>query len=573
MPDARDGWTSEFDTPVSAETEWTAANIQEALPGLVTPMSWSLIAPLLNYGFARPAQRMGSYVRPRDPFVAQFYSRAYLNATALRDGAKRIPGASPEAIDEQYLGRQRDPDTPPWKPSWSDLKAYIPVLPRMALLMLRSGDEIASTERQLAQLQEQDSWLDFAAMTPAELLAELDRGLLIGREVAGLHIGVSGGASATFESLGKLARDWLNDTNGVLQSTLVTGLATVESATPSRALWDLSRLAMDAPEVSAALAATDAGMALDALRRSEAHGAGRFVAAYDAFLSRFGHRSVLEGELSAPLWEEDPGTVFAMLRNLRDTGPEASPYLVLARQRDLREHATAASLDALPRPRRDVFERVLALAQGYVADRERTKSMLVKGTQRARKLVRELGRRFAADGLMDSPDDIFMLPLEEAKALVAAATAEDLRDRIARRRAELARNRAVALPEAFVGRPLPEIAPSIEPATVLRGIPVSPGIVSGIARVILDPRVDGGLAQGEILVAPVTDAGWTPLFLTAAAVVVDIGGPLSHGATVARELGLPAVVNVKQGTRLIRSGQRITVDGAAGTVTLEPESV
>ena len=86
----------------------------------------------------------------------------------------------------------------------------------------------------------------------------------------------------------------------------------------------------------------------------------------------------------------------------------------------------------------------------------------------------------------------------------------------------------------------------------------------------MDPRVDGEIAQGEILVAPVTDAGWTPLFLTAAAVVVDIGGPLSHGATVARELGLPAVVNVKVGTKLIRTGQKITVDGREGVVTIEP---
>jgi pyruvate,water dikinase len=117
--------------------------------------------------------------------------------------------------------------------------------------------------------------------------------------------------------------------------------------------------------------------------------------------------------------------------------------------------------------------------------------------------------------------------------------------------------------------PLHTEAPVEAPSGLLRGIPVSPGRVSGVARVILDPREGEVLAPGEVLVAPVTDAAWTPLFFAAAAVVVDIGGPLSHGATVARELGLPAVVNVKDGTKRIRSGQRLTVDGRAGTVEIE----
>ncbi|HEY8492099.1 MAG TPA: PEP-utilizing enzyme, partial [Dehalococcoidia bacterium] len=135
------------------------------------------------------------------------------------------------------------------------------------------------------------------------------------------------------------------------------------------------------------------------------------------------------------------------------------------------------------------------------------------------------------------------------------------------------RNAGVRLPESFTGRPVPlrdGDAPPPE-GTVLRGIPVSPGRATGRARVILDPRLDARIQPGEVLVAPVTDAGWTPLFVPAAAVVVDVGGPLSHGSTVAREYGLPAVVNVKTGTRMIKDGQIITVDGSRGLVYLEPE--
>ena len=563
------GAACEFDTPTSDETEWTAANIQEALPGLVTPMSWSMISPLLNYGFARPAQRMGSYVPPRDPFVAQFYGRAYLNATALREGAKRMPGGSPEAIDEQYLGRQRDPGVPAWKPSLHDLVSYVPILPRMVWMMLHAGDEIAAIERHVRELETRDGSTNFGSLTPSELMRELERGLEVGREVAATHIGVSGGASATFETLGRLTRSWLGDETGSLQATLVTGLWEVESAKPSRALWGLSRHAVDSPEVSAALDSADAARALEALRLSASEEARRFVAEYDAFIERFGHRSVMEGELSAPLWEEDTATVFAMLRNLRNTGPEGDPRAIERRQREARERATEQALASLPAPKRVVFKRVLAMAQSYVANRERTKSLLVKGTQRSRRLLKELGGRFVVAGYIRQVEDIFYVTLQEAGEVAAGKASAGLEERVARRREEQERSRPVVLPESFFGRPVPIRAEAPPPVSSLKGIPVSPGRVSGIARVIMDPRVDGEIVAGEILVAPVTDAGWTALFLTAAAVVVDIGGPLSHGATVARELGLPAVVNVKQGTKVIKTGQRITVDGAQGTVTIE----
>jgi hypothetical protein len=249
-----EGWRSEFDTPTSPDTEWTAANIQEALPGLITPMTWSFMEPLLEYGFRRPVERIGAYVRPKDPFVAQFYSRAYLNATALREGAKRQPGGSPEAVDEQYLGRQRDPNAKPWRPSLRDLAGWVPVLPRMLWLMMHARDEIEMMERRLRDLDERDRALELTSLSAAELVAQLEGGLEAGREVAATHIGVSGGASATFEALGQITKNWLGDQTGSLQATLVTGLTEVESARPSKALWDLSRIAVDSPEVSAVLA-------------------------------------------------------------------------------------------------------------------------------------------------------------------------------------------------------------------------------------------------------------------------------------------------------------------------------
>jgi phosphohistidine swiveling domain-containing protein len=563
-----DEWVSEFDTPTGPGTTWTAANIQEALPGQVTPMTWSVTSRVLNYGFARPAQRAGAYTPPPDPYVALFYGRAHLNVSALRAGAEAVPFNSPEAIDEHYLGRARDPNARPVRPSLRRLARYLPVLPRIAWLLMRSESEVRAVEALAAGRESEQARLDLDSMSAAQIVAYLTESLEVGREVAAVHIGISGAASASFEALGQLTRSWLDDSDGSLQARLLSGLSEMESARPARALWDLSRLALRSSEVRAALAAEDAAAARALLERSETPETQEFSAAYAAFVERFGHRSVLEGELSVPSWDEDPGAVFALLRTLIATGPEGDPMRAEERQRRQREEATAAALARLSPPRRLLFRLALSAAQKRVADRERTKSLLIRGSFTSRKLLLALGRRLSEAGLIDAVEDVFYLTLAEAEALSAGARLP-ARERVLRRRLEEARNRAVVLPESFAGRPRPLAVEPPSRERVLKGIAVSPGRVTGVARVILDPRDGGGLAPGEVLVAPVTDAGWTPLFLSAAAIVVDIGGPLSHGATVAREMGLPAVVNVKHGTRVIRSGQRVTVDGSAGTVRLE----
>src|SRR5688572_24768785 len=184
--------------------------------------------------------------------------------------------------------------------------------------------------------------------------------------------------------------------------------------------------------------------------------------------------------------------------------------------------------------------------------------MLILGHAR-RRLVR-IGRGMREDGVVADADDVFFLTLPELVRL--AKRNEDVRDRIARRRATFTQYRDVRPPLVVTSEGIPE-----PPATeALRGDPASPGVARGRARVVLDPARDGRLEAGEILVAPFTDPGWTPLFLRAAAVVTEVGGMLSHGAVVAREFGLPAVVNVTDATSLLRTGEMIEVDGTTGVV-------
>jgi pyruvate,water dikinase len=177
-----------------------------------------------------------------------------------------------------------------------------------------------------------------------------------------------------------------------------------------------------------------------------------------------------------------------------------------------------------------------------------------------------------ADGVIPEPEDLFFLTNLEVETLARGEGGDLAVDElVARRRREYERNKSIVLPEYSKGKPRPlsrrelELESDVE---VLTGIPVSPGRVTGAARVITDPRRSSAIKPGEILVAPVTDAAWTPLFLTAGAIVVDVGGPLSHGSIVAREYGIPGVLNVGVATKLIETGQTITVDGDEGKVYL-----
>jgi pyruvate,water dikinase len=280
----------------------------------------------------------------------------------------------------------------------------------------------------------------------------------------------------------------------------------------------------------------------------------------------------MEAEIAAKSWSEDLPTVYAMIRNYLHADASADPRRVEERQRHERESATQDAMKRLSWWKRILFRRTLQQAQEWVVSREHTKSLMVRSVDRGRKLTRELARRLVAKGLLDDVWDMYYLVWDELKALLRGGLSkEEAYAAINRRRAEEERNKRVVLPETFTGRPKP-LRPADMPLPeghVLRGIAVSPGRVTGRARVILDPRRDAVIEPGEILVAPVTDAGWTPLFIAAAGVVVDVGGTLSHGSTVAREYGLPAVVNVKVGTRMIRTGQTITVDGTQGVVVLE----
>ncbi|MFG1946743.1 PEP/pyruvate-binding domain-containing protein [Nonomuraea sp. NPDC048826] len=294
------------------------------------------------------------------------------------------------------------------------------------------------------------------------------------------------------------------------------------------------------------------------------------------FLDRYGMRAAAEIDVGMPRWDEDPAPLFATIANyLRVDDPAQAP------DRRFRQAAEKAErmIDTLARRarrERPVTGRLAVFlmrrSRKLTGLREMGKFAWLPALRSARRELLLIGDDLAARGLLASGADIMFLDLPEA--LSAVLHGADHRDLVAARRAAYERElRRHTVPGALLsdGTDVETLAPK-EPAGdgVLTGMAGAAGRATGRARVIRDPA-GARIEPGEILVAPTTDPGWTPLFLTTAGLVTETGSPIAHGPTVAREYGIPAVICVRDATTEIRTGQLITIDGAAGTVRIEQD--
>ncbi len=293
------------------------------------------------------------------------------------------------------------------------------------------------------------------------------------------------------------------------------------------------------------------------------------------FLRIYGHRGVAEIDLGLPRWSEDPTHILGVLANyLRLKDPELAPDVQFARGMHEAE-AMIQELNQRARRKGWFYSQLvrfdLKRIRGLTGTREYPKFCIILAFARCRALLWSVGEALARAGHLEQADDIFFLTLPEARAGVAG---EDL--------CSLVYERRIRYEQEMLRRHLPRVLLSdgTEPGAAtqtgvpdddaLRGTPASAGVVTGKARVIMDP-LGAHLEPGEILVAPSTDPGWTPLFLTAGGLVMEMGGAMSHGSVVAREYGIPAVVGVHGATERLVTGQRITVDGSNGAIRIEEE--
>ena len=297
--------------------------------------------------------------------------------------------------------------------------------------------------------------------------------------------------------------------------------------------------------------------------------------AIGGFMSSYGMRGIGEADLGRPRWNDDPTHIFQVLKNYLQIEPVNSPEAVFLQGAEKARLAEEQLVEKFRQSSGALKARLIRMMVLRLRElgglRETPKFTIVRlfGHMRASLLV--AGGKLVEKGMLASAEDIFFLHLPELKAL-ANGGARDWQALIAARRATYQRElRRKRIPRIMLsdGTAFYDAPASNEPTeeNTLSGSPVSPGSVEGIVHVVLDPH-GVQLTPGEILVCPATDPAWTPLFLTAGGLVMEVGGMMTHGSVVAREYGIPAVVGVQQATERLETGQRVRVDGSSGKITI-----
>lgn len=371
--------------------------------------------------------------------------------------------------------------------------------------------------------------------------------------------------------LGRLLKYWLPELREDAASYLTSGTEGVLSTDMGRRIWFLAEQARLSPVVVDIIQQQEPRQALNTLRSEAA--AADFMHQVDQFLAIHGHRTLKEFELNSVRWEEDPTPVIAMIRNYlqTDADPTSTERKVEAERnnfaREIQSLLSNKFLEASFGWRWKVIESLRQKAKYFIRLRENSRFFHIMVFYAARKKILKVEAALLNQGALKCKDDIYYLKWSEIQDLKTdKLTWPDVEERIRERRMDFIRLSKMTPPKTF------GVAESTEDDqlsnSVISGQGASPGECEGNARVIMDPGIDATVLPGEILIAPYTDPAWTPLFLTASGAVVEVGSYLSHAGTIAREYGLPCVVDAANCTERIKTGDRIRVNGSTGQVLL-----
>ncbi len=559
----------------------TRGNVGEVFPEVLTPLSYWLGVIPAEKAWRRAYAELGVAVKGDfagdDPVIIGLYGGyTYLNLSYLRILGVRAPGSSPEAIDVSFFG---EGDAPPYEARKGDRS------PRSTLRILKSVLGALGTKALPSMVADSFARADaHRAVCPpldasdADLLAYLHAFPAAFGPAFHNHMLSSGLASIV---AGVLADACAAAGEPGLATHLLGSAGDVKSAEYARDLYAIARTVRDQPTVGAAFDAGVGGL-LDrlAVEHADDPDAATFCERFATFVADHGHRGPNDWELSSRNWENTPELALVAIDRMRLADHDLDPAARLADDEERRAAAIAVVRPHVKGLDRKKFDKALAATRWWAQAREATRDRAIHIGAPTKQVYRELVRRAAERGGDPDPVRVALLdPLDELPAYLADPTA--FTDVLAERGALFDRYAAVA-PRFFITSQ--DEVPTIEdleadqatrtaeavaaPGDVLTGAAGCQGVARGRARIVMDPADAIDLEPGEVLVAPITDPAWTPLFLPSAAVVVDVGALMSHAVIVSRELSIPCVVAVEGATRRILDGAMVEVDGTAGTVTV-----
>ena len=507
------------------DTPWTTANVGEAMPGVQTALGWTFWRDACERAVRINFWRLGALRRSELPvpseaderFSGVFFGRAAGNVRLFRQMGDRLPGTSADAVEEQIFGVGRTGE--PSRPQYGRYPVAAVKLPAAA----------AQVPRRISGLRDSTDrwWRNTVQSPPADLtaaVAVLGEAAVRFEEIMGWHCLATMLAQGFYEQVERLA---LSAAGAVAPLDLLGGYGATEEVSLLDDLWCLAQGTLTEAE----------------------------------FLARHGYHGPDEGELSSRSWREEPAPLRKLVSHYVAVDDARRPRAVESAVAARRRAGETALLVRLSRPRQAAARVLFRLAGRFIPLREVGKAAFLQTIDAARLAARAAGQALVRQGALADADDVFHLTMDElTSGEVPAASV------IAERRRTRERYLDLDIPPTWFGVPEPLVLADALDGGVVEGLGVSAGIAEGTARVVTDATAGADLEPGEVLVCRATDPSWASIMFLAAAMVVDVGGPMSHAAIVARELGVPCVINTGDGTRRLRSGDRLRVDGDSGKV-------
>jgi phosphohistidine swiveling domain-containing protein len=547
---------------------WTRRFGDEYLAGYTSPLTAGLLVPWIVDEFLRDlARASGNRVAEACEPLCRHHGHIYLGGDYLAAMLRAVPRRFRRAATMNWF-----------PPSWTAHVERQPWAPRLALGMLRARrrDPRSSLHANPRALDRHFLRIEelvvprlaqvHAALSTAEWRRQLDEACELGREhFRVIRWGVGIATPALHAVLRWSLRSTAGDRDGELYRSITGGLSGTRTSEVDRDVW---RLAEEARRDAGLAALLLRGDGVDTVRAARPD--APFWGAFDGFLERNGHRAPAR-DIALPRWCETPDTVLGLVRAHLGAQPGADPGIAVdaALRRRHEAQGTAlrrASAGPLGALRRAALERLFRHAAVHTRDRENQRFHLDYLLLHIRLLALEMGRRLVAAGVLDDPDEVFLLEPEELRSAAERPVPNaTLRERIDERMREWRewRNR---LPATFLVDGVETEAEMAAGRDAITGVGVSGGRARGRTRVVRDVSGLAELRPGEILVTGTADPGWTGVFPLLAGIVTETGGVLSHAAILAREYGLPAVLGVVDATRRIRTGDLLELDGGEGWV-------
>jgi phosphohistidine swiveling domain-containing protein len=553
-----------FDTPLRPDDLYTPVGVAEMLPGVLSPLLWTINGPLVEDGFRRLLDGFGALpagLAGPHALVARHNGRAVLNLSLLRDASKQATGDSGAEVERQYLGHAlTDEDAQPAR--LKGTRALLSAL-KGARVRRRAEEEGESFEAAVGAVVGLQT--DLSSLTTHELLAYRSRVRDLAASGIAAEAAVAAAAAASYRSLEVMLESWMGAAGRewTQRITRSNGSAVVDPISVA-AEW-LEQLGVGPDELARLGLVTGAATPRAARDEDDIR-----LAQLAERLDRLGSSDTYAG----PTWGErldylvplvlrssrEPVTPMSTADDLRALVAELTRSWRWRTQRIL----TGQIVDMRIRMLRRLTDETRLLLQR----RETVKAAVLRLGGRERGVIRVLAERLVAIGALTTADDIeLMADWEIDDVLLGKLTLS--RNVLAARKRALDRYGDEAELPALVNSQRVTAAP--DSSDEITGWGASPGVHRGRVRVAFDLQSAASLQPGEVLVSPATDPSWTPLLMIAGAIVVERGGPLSHAAIVSRELGVPAVLNVSGATQVLRSGDVVEVDGSTGTITVLDE--